>query len=273
MIDETGARLQENMRVNPAVHFIRSLDRMLRGVITAIRYKDNPSKPRMTLVDIFMSGYPPLKNVPILSSKINRDNGEEWTPDTGDGVVVAFINGNFNEPVVLGYYPTIDNTIHADTEDAPENQRRYHLRCNATDVVIDRDGNRITYISGNQNEEVEGNDTLIVHGNVNIHVFGTATVNVDGNTTVTTPNATVHASGQVTLDTPLTTCTGNLQVAGGITSTGTYGSSGGKIVTPGDIQSIGGDVIDSVRALSADRTIYNSHNHSGDGTSVPNPQM
>lgn len=272
-IDHTGACLQENMRVNPARQSMSEQFYTKRGTIGSVRFQDHPEHPRFTVVDVIMEGFPLLVNVPVLSPKINKNNGEEWTPEPGDWVLVSFIDGNFYQPFVMGYLPTINNEIQATVEAVPFGKRRYHMRCNDTDVVIDKDGNRITYIAGNQDEEVEGNDTLIVHGNVTIHVFGTATVNVDGNTTITTPNATVHASGQVTLDTPLTACTGNLQVAGGITSTGTYGSSGGKITTPGDIKSTNGEVGDKIRNISGDRSIYNGHNHSNNGTSVPNQQM
>lgn len=275
MIDETGARRQESLREAPAQAGLREMPYPVRGIVRSVHYHDSENNPTgQTVVDIdLLGGYPTITKVPLCTGKINKATGEEWTPDPGDGVIVQFIYGHWNDPIVTGYFRLPENEIQADLSDAPFGMRRYHMRCNETDVVIDKDGNRITYIAGNQNEEVEGDDTLIVHGNVNIHVYGTATVTVDGNTTVTTPNATVHASGQVTLDTPLTACTGNLQVAGGITSTGTYGSSGGKITTPGDIQTTGGNVIDQVRSIAADRTIYNSHNHSGNGTSVPSPQM
>lgn len=88
--------------------------------------------------------------------------------------------------------------------------------------------------------------------------------------------ATLVAPTSVTINTPLTSCTGNLQVAGGITSLGTYGVSGGKIQTPGDIESTGGHVKDSVRTMAADRTIYNGHTHPGDSggtTGTPNQGM
>jgi len=81
------------------------------------------------------------------------------------------------------------------------------------------------------------------------------------------------ATTKVLLDTPLVQCTGNLLVAGGISSAGTYGTSGGKIVTPGDIESTAGEVKDRVRTLAADRQIYNGHTHPGDSggtTGAPN---
>ncbi len=111
-----------------------------------------------------------------------------------------------------------------------------------------------------------------------LHVYGVdhlmADIAVD--TIVNCPDVTVNAETQVTLNTPLALLTGDLQVAGSITSTGTYGASGGKIQTPGDIESSEGEIIDQARSMSADRIIYNGHTHPGDSggtTGTPNQQQ
>ncbi len=106
-----------------------------------------------------------------------------------------------------------------------------------------------------------------------ILVEGQADITVTGPTTVTTPTATVHAETLVELDTPLVHATGNFAVDGGISCAGTFGTSGGKIQTPGDIESTGGDVSDSTRSMAEDRGIYNGHSHPGDSggtTGAPN---
>lgn len=264
MLNENGSRSQESMRTNPAVQEVRECFYTLRGVIqpNGVLFKDAPlNKTGQTLVSIsLLGGYPDIYRVPLACSKANPDNGEEWTPEPGDQVLVQFINGSFHAPVVTGFLYQPDNNLQANAAEAP----RYHRRRNGTDEKIEKDGTRRVYVAKDDVLEVAGDGTITVHGNVTVHVFGTATVNVDGNTTVTTPNATVHASQKVQLDTPLTECTGNLNVNGGITCLGTYGSTGGKIQTPGDIHSTGGEVKDRVRAMSADRTIYNGHTHPGD---------
>ncbi len=85
---------------------------------------------------------------------------------------------------------------------------------------------------------------------------------------------TITSAVKVTIDCPDTEITGDVQINGGLTHTGTYGSSGGAITTPGTIQSTGSDVIDQVRSMAADRTIYNGHTHpeTGSVTQPPNQQ-
>ncbi|QSV44409.1 phage baseplate assembly protein V [Geobacter benzoatilyticus] len=261
---------------NPAVQEVRECFYTLRGVIqpNGVLFKDAPlNKTGQTLVNIsLLGGYPDIYRVPLACSKANPDNGEEWTPEPGDQVLVQFINGNFHAPVVTGFLYQPGNNLQANADEAP----RSHRRRNGVDEVITKTGSRVVHIAEHDNLTVVGDGTVTIHGSASVHVYGTADITVDGDTTITTPNAIVHAATKVQLDTPLTECTGNLNVNGGITCLGTYGSTGGKIQTPGDIESTGGEVKDQVRAMSADRSIYNSHTHPGDSggtTGTPTQQQ
>jgi phage gp45-like len=71
----------------------------------------------------------------------------------------------------------------------------------------------------------------------------------------------VKANQQITLDAPLTYCTGDLLVEGGIDCRGEYGDTGGHIVTPGLIWSTDNNVRDYKRTMQGDRDIYNGHHH------------
>lgn len=73
----------------------------------------------------------------------------------------------------------------------------------------------------------------------------------------------VHSNGTITatanlavIDAPLTQVTGDLAVAGGIACAGSFGTSGGKIVTKGDISTTGGNV-------SAGTITLKTHRHGG----------
>lgn len=147
--------------------------------------------------------------------------------------------------------------------------RRYRIALENGEVALYTDEGDKIHLKRNRVIEIVGGEKIIATTKM-------AEVTAATSTTVTSPLVTVHASTKVVLDTPLTELTGNLTVAGGITSTGTYGASGGKIQTPGDIKSTGGEVGDQVRNISGDRTIYNGHTHTdpqGGNTGTPTGQM
>ena len=203
MLDETGARRQESLRVQPSVREMRTIDRTLKGVIQpeGVFYRDDPqNKTGQTLVNITLfGGYPNISNVPLMTQKVNKENGVEWTPDPGDVVLVQFINGNFWEPVVVGYLPLPQNEIQATREQAPPGKRRYHLRCNKTDVVIDKDGNRTATVTGNETKHTTVDETLTVDGKRTTIIEGNdeTTINTgDLTITVSAGKCTVHIAGK-----------------------------------------------------------------------------
>lgn len=269
---------QSAMQESPAVE--ESEWRMfypMRGYIEGVSFPDQ-TDIRRTVVHVVIldrSGQRQdrrLIEVPLLYPKLSEENGEEWTPEVGDMVLVGFVNANLRDPVILGHLAPPNNAIQAKATEAP----RYHRRRNGTDEKIEKDGTRRVYVAKDDILEVEGDGTLTIRGNVTIIVDGQADITVAGPSTITTPTATVHAETLVELDTPLVHATGNLAVDGGISCAGTYGTSGGKISTPGDIESTGGDVKDSVRSMAADRGIFNEHTHPGDSggtTGAPNQQQ
>jgi uncharacterized protein involved in type VI secretion and phage assembly len=165
-------------------------------------------------VDIeLLGGYSKLLGVPLAVPKVNATNGEEWTPDEGDIVIVQFINGRFVDPIVTGWTHLPSNLIQAEKADAPSGKRRYHLRCNKTDIVIDKDGNRQTYVSKDEILDVSDNMTVtILSGNYTISINeGNLTINVDsgnasltvaGDTSITTAgNTTISTTGNTAINT------------------------------------------------------------------------
>lgn len=193
MLDQTGARKQESLRTTPAQRTVQNVPYPLKGVIKAVYYYDAPGNPtRQTVVDIdLLNGYPPAKKVPLCTGKINRTTGEEWTPDPGDGVVVQFINGNWSDPIVTGYYRLPDNEIQASSSDAPTGKRRYYRKCNKTSEEIDKDGNRTTVVQGHETATVVTGDVTVdvKAGKCTVHIKGKTvwqsegTVEIDGTNT------------------------------------------------------------------------------------------
>lgn len=130
--------------------------------------------------------------------------------------------------------------------------RRYRLALENGEVALYDDQGQKIHLKRNKEIEISGCDTL------------TATVGVS--TTVTCPTVTVIASESITLDTPLVTCSGDLQVDGSI-------NSGVNITATGNISDAGG-----TKSMSGMREVYDGHTHpehgtGGGTTSAPNEDM
>lgn len=140
--------------------------------------------------------------------------------------------------------------------------RRYRIQLQDGEVALNTDEGDVIHFKRGQELLISSGNKVVVNGASKVEV--------------TAPEVVVTASTKVTFATPLVECTGNLLVGGGISSAGIYGASGGKISTPGDIES-GGEVSDSTRSMAGDRVIFNGHNHpendNGGPTDDPNQSM
>lgn len=94
---------------------------------------------------------------------------------------------------------------------------------------------------GKADIKVTGNVTAEVGGNLSVEVEGTTSVNSTGAVSVETEASATVKAEVVTLDTPQTTCTGNLTVMGAFSYAGGMSGSGGAQVQ-GSIEVTGGDV-------------------------------
>jgi phage baseplate assembly protein V len=182
-------------------------------------------------------------------------------PFPGAEAIVVCVGGSRDHAVVIA----IDD-------------RRYRLKAIAPgEVALYDDQEQVVHLKRDKHIHVYGADRLTADVAEDVVInTSRAAVNASESCIVTSPLVKAVASTQVILDTPLTSCTGDLAVAGGVTCSGTYGASGGRIQTPGDIQSTGGEVSDQVRSMAADRDIYNGHTHPGDSggtTGAPNQGM
>lgn len=142
------------------------------------------------------------------------------------------------------------------------------------EAIIIQEGNQIVAIASDDRRyriRLESGEVALydhLGQKILLKVDGTIQVLAVNEIHATAPLVTVVASTKVVLATPLVYCTGDVHIDGGFTSSGSYGSSNGTIQTPGN-------VIDGVRSMAADRTIYNGHTHPGDSggtTSTPNQQ-
>lgn len=216
MNDETGARLQEALRVHPFTSSLQSFPFPLIGTITDVLFCDSSqNKGKQTFVDIvYHGGYGSSSRVPVSSVKSNLVAGEEWTPEIGDSVIVQFIAGKWAFPIVTGYVNVEDNWLQASTKDIddPKLKRRYHFRCNKTDIVVDSDGNRKTYIAKDDTCDVKDNAELNIYtgdytinvnkGNLKINVNkGDAVISIEGDTKIRTMgDTTIQTMGDTKIN-------------------------------------------------------------------------
>ena len=85
--------------------------------------------------------------------------------------------------------------------------------------------------SGNITEQNNGNLTAQVGGNLSATIAGTTNVTSTGDATLKAPN--------VTIDSPQTTCTGKLTVAGLLTYEDGLSGTGNAAITGGDVTADG----------------------------------
>ena len=276
---------QQGLRRSPGVDVgERQIFFPLRAIITKVTFRA-ATKGKRTLVNLFLyDHWPLLVDVPLLHEKMNGSNGVDWTPEVNDMVIVQFIGGNLRDPIVTGWVAAPGNDMECDSaSEAPRFYRKHQgtsekiQKDGVRRVVVANDdyetvsgdqtiavsGNRVITVGEDETITVSGNGTVNVSGNVTINVSGTADISVDGATTINTPTADVNAETKITLNTPLVLATGNMQIAGGISSLGTYGDSGGRITTPGTIESTNGDIIAQNGDVEAGSISLTEHVHGG----------
>ena len=181
-----GSVEQSLMAVHPAIIEHMEMKYPLRGVVGKVRFKDDPmNKTGQTVLDISLyDGYPAVYNVPVTYPFINKENGDDETPAVGCLVLVQFIAGRFDLPVVTGYLapPNTAEGVLAKTADAPRSRRTR----NGTYEQIGKDGSRILNVAKDDNVTITGSGTITVaNGNLTINVTkGNVTLTSKGKTTV-----------------------------------------------------------------------------------------
>lgn len=185
MFADDGSRVQGSLQVHPAVVRAQGFYGLFLGVIqqSGIFHSDSGQNPAgCTLVNLtLLHGHPDLYRVPVLTPKANRQNGESIDPEPGDQVVVAFLNGNLCQPVVIGFLPPPGNTLQPVSSDAP----LHHTHWQGTDIKLEKDGIRRVHVAKDDLLNVVENQTETIHGARSITVDLTDTLEVTGDQTET----------------------------------------------------------------------------------------
>lgn len=178
-------------------------------------------------------------DLPIMQRN-SLGNRDYQMPDIGEDVLCLFRSDGFEDGVIIG-------SFYAGDVEPPETtaDRR---------TVVFKDGTRICY------DRAAHTLTVTIAGTEIVFDQQKGSITVPDSVTVNCTTATVNASSSVTINSPDTTCTGNLTVVGLITGQGGFTvTGGGGVVANCNIQLNGsmsatGDVVASDISL-------NSHTH------------
>lgn len=153
--------------------------------------------------------------LPWLTTRAGQDR-TWWAPEVNEQVLVLSPSGELSQGYIVG-------GIYRDKHPAPGNSADKH-------ITVYKDGTTISYdraagkylIDCVGDVVIKGARTLLIQfeGDVTVNTQGNATVNVAGTTNVTSGGAATVQAPSVTVDSPTTTLTGDLQVDGSIHSDG-----------------------------------------------------
>jgi hypothetical protein len=121
-------------------------------------------------------------------------------------------------PNNLVFQTTSGHVKEYDNTDSAERIREFHR--SGTFYQVNPDGTFIEHIVGGRYTVIATDDALHISGNVKVIIDNNADISVGGNVTLTA------SDGTVTVDTPTTKLTGDLQVDGSITVDGTVTADG-----------------------------------------------
>lgn len=184
---------QNTMSFNPGQNKVGQLDGIFRGKIVPNGVRFISGETKQTLVDVYIYALlNVIPGIPLLSGKINRSDGEEWTPEEGDLVAVMFFGKKAGDPIIIGYIPPANNEIQTPGEEKP----RYYRKRSGTTLKIEKDGTERKYIKKDKVTVIEGQEQVTVNtGDISIDVVqGKCTVHVKGKTAWTS-EGTVEIDG------------------------------------------------------------------------------
>ena len=149
-----------------------------------------------------------LRKVPICTPH----NGMVSCPQSGELVLVSFVGGNANNPIIIGrvHSERIRPPVHEDgelvIETNPGGDTRMSFRPDGTVEITSGDAlwniapdGAISLSGSDLTVAMTGDVQLTGDGNMQLTVQGDANVSVDGSCTVETTDCMLHASGNIEL--------------------------------------------------------------------------
>lgn len=207
--------------------------------------------------------------LPQVNQLTFSDDNRRVTRHPSDFYTTVDGKGNFEAFHPSGTYLRIGATPSHEDLTAKDVDKSWSIKNNTDAAVhvhleVKNAGSTVASIDIDPNGNLAGNFI----GNADLTVGGTCTINVIGNTVITTPNATVHASGSVTLDTPNTHCTGNLVVDGNALVKGALTYQGGMTGSGGSGAALTGNLAVTGGNVTADAIGLKTHHHTAQGATA-----
>jgi len=180
-----------------------------------------------------------------------KDLGDRTPPEDTDSshIMVQFLNGNYNFPIITGAWPQPNNQEYGATED---DGTRLKGQFQGLAWNIDKTG-KLTLIFKDNKIEFDGPT-----GNLTINATKDTTINTKGNTSISTDgNSTINSTGTMAIN-----ASGPTTISSAAATT-VSGGSGVSVTGPSVSLGSGGQPL----PLGNDLVNYlNSHTHSSDNT-------
>jgi uncharacterized protein involved in type VI secretion and phage assembly len=185
------------------------------GVITQVFTNDGGSGENSLEVNVRLRGSAiELQKVPLAVGRL----GLSLIPRVGNLVVLGFVGGDLNAPVVLGslYDEQLlppdaapEETVYKVLDDAADGKRRFELQLpNDRKVTIEDAKVVITMGSTTVTVEADGAITLEAGGDINLKAQGAITLEATGDATIKGASVTVEGQGEAKLKGATTTIAG-----------------------------------------------------------------
>ncbi|GBC61352.1 hypothetical protein DENIS_2312 [Desulfonema ishimotonii] len=180
------------------------------GIVTSVfPHSDDSDKDNYEVNVRLKNNDLELRKVPMATDHI----GTVKIPEVGDLVMVSFINGNLNQPVITGRLYDEENRPPLSVEKEYVVQNPYggttlikidkdmniSLTAGETGLTLNADGSVVLQSADALEISVEGEAKVSVKGNVALETDGDAQVKAGGNAVLECTDAAIKASGNIDL--------------------------------------------------------------------------
>ena len=185
---------------------------VVTGLVTSLEDPDDRGRIRLKIPNTLQAGNYETWWARLAAPHAGPDHGFYWRPEVNDEVVVAFVEGNINEPLILG-------SVYSGASAAPREQAEGDQQKNEGKVILTRAGTKISIVDTDGEEKLEittkGGKTRLTMTNkdkglIELECKGPVTIKADDNITLDgQKDIVLKAMGNIQME-----ATGNLTMKG-----------------------------------------------------------